>query len=276
MNRIGGVIIKIIALILFIVLISFIIHRYNRMKESIVVNSINLNIDTLSTRFVTEEHINNILNETNIVIGETKIVELSLDNIEECLENDIYIDNATAYADIYGVLNIDITQFPPIMRMIDTDGASYYIDHRLRVVPKRGSVIAPITIVSQSDNIFPLSKLAKKSEVEENTELTKDDTKMYDTLNWLTRFVRYIDNSEIYSEMFTQININKEREVILFPRIGNHHIVFSCLDSLHNYEGQMQKLDKFYRSQSDKGGWSEYKSINLKYDGQVVAKKRDK
>ena len=53
----------------------------------------------------------------------------------------------------------------------------------------------------------------------------------------------------------------------LTPRSGNYTILFGRLDDA---EQKLDKLLRFYREGLGKAGWDRYRTINVKYAGQVV------
>ena len=59
-------------------------------------------------------------------------------------------------------------------------------------------------------------------------------------------------------------------EVELTPRSGRFTILFGRLDDIG---GKFDKLLRFYRSGLSSIGWSEYRTIDIRYNDQVVCKK---
>mgnify|MGYP000784713294 FL=1 len=59
-------------------------------------------------------------------------------------------------------------------------------------------------------------------------------------------------------------------EVELVPRSGRHTIVFGRIEQV---ERKFDKLLRFYRSGLMNIGWGEYRTIDIRYNDQVVCKK---
>ncbi len=59
-------------------------------------------------------------------------------------------------------------------------------------------------------------------------------------------------------------------DVELIPRLGGARIALGDLAQIHT---QLAHLDAFYREQIARGNLNEYKSISLKYEGQIVAQR---
>ncbi len=269
-----SVILQIAFLVLFALIIVSVLGRYNERKRTVIASNLKLNInDSLYTEFVNNGTVLALLDDVGIVIGESLIKDIPLHKVEDYLKQDKYIDDINAYTNVLGDVIINIKQFPPLLRLIDQNGDSYFVDKGLRVVPHRGAVYGPLPVVSQSGDVLPIQRLSMIN-IKDSSELNSVDIEGLKGLRKVVDFVDYISKDDVYSDMFTQVNISKNKDIELYPRIGNHYVIFSSMDSLHNYESKLRKLDKFYKSQSNNGVWSEYKSINLKYRGQVVCKKR--
>ena len=69
-----------------------------------------------------------------------------------------------------------------------------------------------------------------------------------------------------------QLYVNKEFEIELIPRVGNHRIVVGDATDIKT---KLDKLKVFYDKGLNKTGWNEYSVINLKFANQVVCKKRN-
>ena len=66
--------------------------------------------------------------------------------------------------------------------------------------------------------------------------------------------------------------MNKDRELELFPAIGNHKIIFG---NAENIAEKFNKLKLFYKEGLNKSdSWTKYSTINLKYKNLVVCTKK--
>ena len=76
--------------------------------------------------------------------------------------------------------------------------------------------------------------------------------------------------SKFWSSQINQLYVNRDKEIELIPRVGDHHILIGHSNDL---DKKLNKLKYFYAEGLDKTGWNEYKVINLKYANQVVCTK---
>ena len=77
--------------------------------------------------------------------------------------------------------------------------------------------------------------------------------------------------SEFWKAQVEQINVTKDRQIELVPRVGDHLLILGTAD---NVEEKLERLMNFYEKGLDNVGWNKYRSISVAYDGQVVCKKR--
>ena len=80
-----------------------------------------------------------------------------------------------------------------------------------------------------------------------------------------------IDRSEFWRAQIVQINVNKDRQIELVPRVGGHLLV---LGSAENVTDKLERLYSFYETGISRIGWNKYSSVSVAYENQVVCKKR--
>ena len=87
----------------------------------------------------------------------------------------------------------------------------------------------------------------------------------------LLEVVRVLDRSEFWKAQVEQINVTRDGQIELVPRVGDHLLILGTAD---NVEDKLERLMNFYSKGLDNVGWNKYRSISVAYDGQVVCKKR--
>ena len=87
----------------------------------------------------------------------------------------------------------------------------------------------------------------------------------------LLAVVNAIDKSDFWKAQVEQIDVTREGEIRLVPRVGDHLLI---LGTAQNVERKLERLENFYRKGLDNVGWNKYRSISVAYDNQVVCKKR--
>jgi len=181
--------------------------------------------------------------------------EINVYTIETALKESPYISDVTIFGDLLGTLHITATQRTPIVRIIDSLNRSFYLDETAHVMPAiRGSAAHVITVSG-------------------NIGITLEQT-FSDTLKhrWdaLLSCVKYINNDTFLRSQIGQIYVENEKSYILIPVIGNHKII---LGTPEQPEKRLERLKIFYQRGMDEEKWENYRSIDLRYKGQIVCKR---
>lgn len=264
-------VIQLFLAIIFICFIFLINSKYRTIKEESVLTNIEIDISDDNTyNFVSYEDIYKEIEMLMIEMNETRIIDIPLRLLETNLRENPYIRSAEVYSDILGTLYIDVKPFMPYLRFIDSDGLSYFVDDSSNVVPQHNISILDIPIVTQNGDAIPIKHLSQsnRDDIEE-----KEREKISTQLGVITDFANYLSTDSICTSLFSQISISTIGDIELIPRIGSQYVIFSSLDSLVNYKKSIDKMLRFYKSESAKGVWLDYNVINMKYTGQVVCKK---
>ena len=83
--------------------------------------------------------------------------------------------------------------------------------------------------------------------------------------------VRAIDRSDFWKAQVEQIDVARDGEISMVPRVGDHLLILGTAD---NVENKLERLMNFYEKGLDNIGWNKYRSISVAYENQVVCKKR--
>ncbi len=95
--------------------------------------------------------------------------------------------------------------------------------------------------------------------------------KSYEDFSKLSTFVNWIEHDEFWRAEIVQITARSSAsgamEVELTPRSGNHTILFGRLEA---FDEKFDRLLRFYRGGLYRAGWDRYRTIDVRYAGQVV------
>ena len=83
----------------------------------------------------------------------------------------------------------------------------------------------------------------------------------------------FIRKDSLWDAQIAQLYVNKDHEIELIPRVGNHRILLGDADSL---TAKFRNLRAFYKKALPQVGWDTYKLINIKYANQVVGVRNEK
>jgi len=246
-----------------VVMLSFIDTREQTMPcrhISIVI------LDSLQNGFISKNDIRGLVEKKyKKILG----YPLSKINTEE-LELSILKNRAIKKCDIYktadGILAIEVIQRQPVLRVINNNNQSYYIDQEGYLIPF-SSIQTPNVLVATGNIVEnkPLN-LSKHDHVD------KFDKKGIENILYdLRALSAYIQADPFWKAQFVQLYVNKKGEIELIPRVGAHIII---LGKTRGFEEKLKKLKSLYMNGLNNVGWNNYETINLKYKNQVICSKR--
>lgn len=171
------------------------------------------------------------------------------------VEKNPFVDEAEVFVDQSQNIVVEVVQKRPILRVINNDGVSYYISEKNERIPVSDKFTSHVTIAL--------------GDVDMHRDTKRDST----VQAALYKLVSYIKQDEFLEAMVDQVYVHENGELDLMPKTGGHIIQFG--KDLNNMPAKFDRLKIFYREGLNKLGWNKYKSINLKYEGQVVCEKKD-
>lgn len=201
--------------------------------------------------FVDEKDVKELMQEKGTGPGKS-LRQVKLRSIEEMLEKDPWIQNAELFFDNKQVLQVRITERQPVARVFTLMGNSFYLDSSGKALPLSDKLSARVPVFTG----LPFSNKPGKT----------DSALLQDVL----RLSRYIVADSFWNAQLAQIDVDDNRFEMV-PVIGNHIIRFGAATDI---DKKFKKLFSFYRNVSARVGFDVYETINLEYDGQIVATRR--
>ena len=89
----------------------------------------------------------------------------------------------------------------------------------------------------------------------------------------LVTLANFLDNERKYRTLVDQIYIERDGDIMMVPKLGDHIIELGTTDDL---DTKFSNLLAFYRRGMPRAGWNTYSKVSLKYRGQVVCTKETK
>lgn len=238
------------AAILFILLsFGFSARKYRQTRcVELVVNV----SDSARYRFIDEGYVERwIEKKYNGVFGK-RLDSINTLNIEKGLEKLQAIGRAEVYTTLTsntgnkgGSLVVRIEQRRPIFRVFSS-GLDYYMDKDGNVMNWTPKFTARVILVGGSVT----RKYAKEV---------------------LVPLVSYINSDDFLKAQIDQIYVAEDSDLTMIPRVGDQQIEFGKAD---DYRIKFRNLKALYTEGFRHGGWSKYKTINLKYRNQIVCTKK--
>ncbi len=188
------------------------------------------------------------------LVGE-QLSGIDVNRVERVIESDPFVYNADVFIDAENMIHLNISQREPVVRVIDNNGLQYYLDRFGEKMPLSPHFAARVIVATGNIPPFVPDFLKRRQHpLKDIFQLTKE----------------IVEDPFLYS-LVEQIYKDENGEYTLIPKVGNHTIM---LGTVADIKRKLKKLKVFYKEGLPYEGWQKYKSINLKFDDQVVCKKR--
>jgi cell division protein FtsQ len=225
-------------------------------KQSSTIEALDIDVKPLedgSSLVKSEDILNSITRTIGFRLEGVSLRELDVARIERMLEKDPLILNADAYVDARNILHIRAWQRQPLMRVIDKNGLSYYLDKdgiKMPLSPHFSS-----RVIVASGYIPP--------HVPDFRERKRH------TLKSLFLLAHDIKGDPFLKAMIGQLYVNNQGEIVMAPIIGDQKILFG---GYRDAKEKLRNLKIFYKEALPYEGWRKYEFIDLRFRGQVVGR----
>ena len=235
-----------------VVLMSFI----NQKKDEVVCKNVKVYIPG-NQYFIDRDEVDNILQVNSLALVGRRMKDININELENKLKSNPFIEFAKVYTDMDGVINVEISQRQPILRVMNRFDQDFYVDQHGLKMPLSGNFTARVIVANgYIDEAFA-------------NHVDSLHTQMAMELFKTADFIR---KDSLWDAQIAQIYVNKDREIELIPRVGNNRILLGNADSL---DSKFHNLLVFYKKALPLVGWDAYKMINIKYANQVVGVKNE-
>lgn len=201
--------------------------------------------DSLDIDLIDENMILSLLQEQSVDPVGLPLDGIDLERIEQTLRLHPLVGNVECYKTGGDMLRINISSKVPLVRVMNNRGQDFYVDSKGEILSQHSLAVQLPLATGYIDRKFASDQLLK--------------------------VVAAIDRSEFWKAQVEQINVTREGQIELVPRVGDHLLILGTPD---NIEGKLDRLMNFYENGLDNVGWNKYRSISVAYDNQVVCKKR--
>ena len=229
---------------LFIVVIVIFSFKNNSSPiKEIVVN--------LENKFLDRYQIESLITEKmdkDSIIKNANIIEKNI------LANP-FVKEIKLYQDLSNKLIVDLVQYQPIARLVSENKKDFYIDLHGNIFPTSTKFSERVLLIHTADNInFDLK----------NINSTDYGKKIFTMIN-------YIINDIFLSKIISEIDINYNKNIIIYPQVSKQKIIFGYPEQI---DVKFDKLMLFYKKILPAKGWNTYKTVNLKFENQIICDKK--
>ena len=206
-------------------------------------------------KLISEEDIESaILRTFDSNLTRYRLDEIDVTRVETLLEDDPFVKNAEVYVDQHNKLRIKVEQREPVLRVLDNNGNNYYLDENGVKMPPSKNFAARALVATGNISPYQTDFITRKKS---------------STLKDLFKLAQALKSDEFLNGFIQQIHVTKGGEFIMAPLIGDQQII---LGSVRKLDDKFRRLKIFYREGMPGTGWRKYRSINLKFNDQIVCK----
>ncbi len=263
---------KVLSFVLWIFALSGLIMSWSfaaKKQRSTTVNHISIEILNPSEHeFITESDVKKFFADRNDLILGNEIKNIDITNLEKVLNSNPAVENAEISYDINGDFKITVKQRRPLVRIINENGESYYIDSLSKLMPLNFKSTGRVIVASGFIN----EPYAKRYNYSVNQMIENKNLKDVTLLDDIYEISKDIYSDTLLSNLIHQIYVTPEKDFILIPVVGDQSIVLGTNEDL---KLKLNKLKLFYKEGLNKtNSWNKYSTINLKFKNLVVCTKK--
>ncbi len=207
--------------------------------------------------FIEQQDIMGMLVEKYGELEGRTLARIPIHELEKDLRQIPFVFSAVVTIDMDGLLTVRVRQREAVVRVINSSGLDFYIDRQGQKMPVSLKYVPRVPVANGH-----ISEPYNGTLDSVSSELVRD---IYKT-------AQFISADSVFSSQVVQLYVNAYQDIELVPRVGGHQIILGNADSL---ERKFEKLMLFYSKVVPKTGIGAYKTVNLKYAGQLVCERSE-
>jgi cell division protein FtsQ len=239
----------------------------NKEENKKVIESPSISIHVDGETFLTEEELTVRLKNAGLLIPNQKNEQLDIQKIERKIASMEEVKEVNVYREIGKNWNIRVVLRKPIARIFNTTNQTYYIDEDGFLMSRSSNHTARVIIFSG----YLHDRFVKGSI---SSFINNDSLKSIKKLDDVFRISNYVCNHPLMYKLIGQVYIERDGDFVLIPLVGDQKIVFGTARSEEEVAEKFSRLTTFYKEAIPYEGWNKYSEISVKYEGQIVCRKR--
>lgn len=261
---------KISLWVMFTGLIIFLMFKVKKTQEEAIIDRPNILIKVNGENaFLTEDELLTRLDRKGLIYLNQKHKNLKINAIENFLIGMNEIKSAKVFSSIGKQWKIEVELRKPIARIINNAGENFYLDE--------DGTTMPLSILYSARIVVVTGDIPDRINGESVDEIINNDTlKSIRKLDDIYRISHYVCNDQLLQSLIGQIHRKHNGDFVLIPQVGGQKIIFGSAYSDLEVSEKFKKLKVFYKEAIPYEGWNTYEEISLKYDKQIVCKKKEK
>jgi cell division protein FtsQ len=247
------------------VITVFVFAKKEESKKTIESPAISIHVD--GETFLTEEELIIRLRNSSLLTLNQKNEQLDIRKIERKINLMEEVKNVDVFREIGNKWNIRVELRKPIARIFNTTNQTYYIDEDGFLMSRSPNHTARVIVFSGylHDRFFNGSL---------SDFINNDSLKSIKKLDDVFRISNYVCKHPLMYKLIGQVYLEKDGDFVLIPLVGDQKIVFGTANTDEEVAEKFSRLTTFYKEAISFEGWNKYSEISVKYDGQIVCRKR--
>ena len=217
--------------------------------------------------FLTEEELKSRLQLRKLFRSKMWANELNVHSIERAIAAMAEVKDVNVYKHLGAKCEIKLALRKPIARIFNTSGQSYYLDQDGFMMYR--STLHTARVLVFSGAIKDVYNPHLNCDFINNPNL-----KSSQKIGQIYRISNYVCNDPLMHKLIGQVYLNPNGDFILIQLIGEQQIVFGPARSNKEVSDKFERLNHFYKEALPHEGWNKYKEISVKYEGQIVCRKK--
>ncbi len=200
--------------------------------------------------FLTKENVEELLQQYTAGVQGELVAGFNLQAVASKIQQHPFIRKAQLYFDNQDVLHLSVQEKIPLARLFTISGTSFYLDE----------LGAPMPLAETKTVKLPVF-----TGLPDSTYQGKKDSLL---LSQIKTAAQIIVADSFWSSQVAQIDLTPGGDWEMVPSVGDHTIKLGNLDQL---EAKLRRIWIFYQQVIAKVGWSRYRTLDVRFEAQVVA-----
>jgi cell division protein FtsQ len=246
-----------------VTILVFANNEENEKKYDIPEVSIHVDGDA----FLTEPELIDRLKLHRLIEQNQQVGNLNIRKIEYVISRMPEVKHVKVFKRIGNKWDIQLILRKPIARIFNKLGQSFYLDENGFMMNRSSLHTARVLVFSGfiKDHFSPNSI---------DKIINNDSLKSIRNLDDIYRISNYVCNDPILHKMIGQVYREKNGDFVLIPIVGDQKINLGTANSDADVKDKFERLLEFYKEAMPYEGWNKYSEISVKYEGQIVCRKR--
>jgi cell division protein FtsQ len=239
----------------------------NMEENKKIIDSPDISIHVDGETFLTESELLTRLKNVGLLTKNQKNNQLNIRKIERKIASMEEVKEVDVFRGIGKTWNIRVVLRKPIARIFNTSNQTFYMDEDGFLMHRSVNHTARVIVFSG----FLHDRFLKGSFTD---FINNDSLKSIKKLDDVFRISNYVCNHPLMYKLIGQVYLEKDGDFVLIPLVGDQKIVFGTANTDEEVAEKFSRLTTFYKEAISFEGWNKYSEISVKYDGQIVCRKR--